>query len=43
MSSYRRRKGSPKTNVRKFTKDFPLYPSGLLGLVTLESVAMPER
>ena len=32
-----------KTNVRKFTKDFPLYPSGLLGPVTLELVVMPER
>ncbi|MGD1101997.1 MAG: glycosylhydrolase-like jelly roll fold domain-containing protein [Terriglobia bacterium] len=32
-----------KTNVRKFTKDFPLYPSGLLGPVTLELAMMPER
>jgi hypothetical protein len=32
-----------KTNVRKFTKDFPLYPSGLLGPVTLEWAAMPGR
>jgi hypothetical protein len=31
------------TNVRKFTKDFPLYPSGLLGPVILESGMMPER
>jgi hypothetical protein len=28
-----------KTNVRKFTKDYPLLPSGLLGPVVLESVA----
>jgi hypothetical protein len=31
------------TNVRKFTKDFPLYPSGLLGPVMLESASMLER
>jgi hypothetical protein len=32
-----------KTNVRKFTKAFPLIPSGLLGPVTVESATMPER
>jgi hypothetical protein len=32
-----------KTNVRKFTKDYPLLPSGLLGPVVLESVAEPGR
>ena len=28
-----------RTNVRKFTKDYPLLPSGLLGPVVVESVA----
>jgi hypothetical protein len=32
-----------KTNVRKFTRASPLLPSGLLGPVTVESAAMPER
>jgi hypothetical protein len=29
-----------RTNIRKFTKDSPLLPSGLLGPVILRSVAL---
>jgi hypothetical protein len=32
-----------KTNVRKFTKDYPLLPSGLLGPVRLVSASVNDR